>query len=182
MRFFVETILRNHGYHVLGASDVDEAVRLFQEHSDEVSLLFTDVGLPKVDGIALGERLRQVRPRLPIVLASGYPTKEFKDRLTHLGPQGFLSKPYNMQELLQTVRRRSTARACCIWRRRDGVLGWPGLLVVRACCPGLRARHCARTGSWFQRRSQTAATASVAGARRARLRMTLQPRRPACSC
>jgi CheY-like chemotaxis protein len=105
VRFFLEMVLRAHNYRVLPAATVDEALALFEKHKDEINLVFTDVGLPKIDGISLAQKLRAIKPSLPVVLASGYPTKEFKERLNELGPQAFLSKPYNTQELLQTIRR-----------------------------------------------------------------------------
>ncbi len=105
VRFFLETMLQNYGYHVLCAADFDQALNLFQEHQNEIRLVFSDIGLPKVDGISLCEKLRALNPDLPLILASGYPTKEFKDRINELGPQAFLSKPYNTQDILQTVRR-----------------------------------------------------------------------------
>ena len=67
-------------------------------------MVFSDVGLPKVDGITLCEKLRRLKPSLSFILASGYPMKEFKERLNQLGPQAFLSKPYNSLDILQTVR------------------------------------------------------------------------------
>jgi len=83
---------------------VDEAIEVFRHHRDEIRLVFSDVGLPKVDGIALGQKLRELKPSLPIILASGYPTKEFRERINELGAQAFLAKPYNAQDILQTVR------------------------------------------------------------------------------
>jgi len=103
--FFLETMLRSHGYHVLCATDADEALNLFKTRQDEVRLIFSDIGLPKVDGIVLCEKLRKLKPGLPIILASGYPTKEFKARIYKLDPDAFLSKPYNTHDILQTVRK-----------------------------------------------------------------------------
>ncbi len=105
VRYFVETVLRTHNYAVHGAADIDEALAIFQLHRNEISLVFSDVGLPKVDGITLGQKLRELNPNLPIVLASGYPSKDFRERINELGAQAFLSKPYNTQDILQTVRR-----------------------------------------------------------------------------
>jgi len=102
---FLETMLKSHGYHVLRAADFDEALNLFREHQSEIGLVFSDIGLPRVDGIALCEKLRTLKPGLPLVLASGYPTKEFRERINALGPQAFLSKPYNTPDILQTVRK-----------------------------------------------------------------------------
>jgi len=103
--FFLETMLKSHGYRVLCAADFDEALNLFKEHQSEIGLIFSDIGLPKVDGIALCEKLRALKPGLPLILASGYPTKEFKERINALGPQDFLSKPYNPPDILQAVRK-----------------------------------------------------------------------------
>jgi CheY-like chemotaxis protein len=101
---FLEAMLHSHGYHILRAADSDEALDLFKKHRDEIGLVFSDIGLPKVDGIALCEKLRRLKPGLPLILASGYPTKEFKTRVNALGPEAFLSKPYTSQDILQTVR------------------------------------------------------------------------------
>ena len=51
--FFLETILGHHGYHVLSARDPGEALKIFEENQDQVSLVFSDVGLPGLDGISL---------------------------------------------------------------------------------------------------------------------------------
>lgn len=104
VRFFLETVLRTHNYAVHSAGDIDEAIEVFRNHRDEISLVFSDVGLPKVDGIALGQKLRELKADLPIVLASGYPTKDFRERINQLGAQAFLSKPYNTEDVLLTVR------------------------------------------------------------------------------
>ncbi|HEX4141205.1 MAG TPA: response regulator [Candidatus Methylacidiphilales bacterium] len=108
VRVYLETVLRTHNYAVHSAADVEEAIEVFKNHRDEISLVFSDVGLPKVDGIALGLKLRELKPGLPIVLASGYPTKDFRERINELGAQAFLAKPYNTQDILLTVRRALT--------------------------------------------------------------------------
>ena len=46
-----------------------------------------------------------MKPKLPLILASGYPTKEFRERLNQLAPQAFLSKPYQTNDILQQVRK-----------------------------------------------------------------------------
>lgn len=102
--FFLETILQTHGYQVLLATDADQALKLFEENRERVRLVFSDIGLPRIDGIELCTRLRAIDPSVPVILASGYPTKEFKERINVLGVQAFLSKPYNSDDILRTVR------------------------------------------------------------------------------
>ena len=105
VRFFLETMLQSHGYHVLCAADHDQALELFKKQQSRIDLVFSDVGLPKVDGISLCEKLRALKPAIPLILASGYPTKDFRARLNELGVQAFLSKPYKTQDILQAVRK-----------------------------------------------------------------------------
>jgi signal transduction histidine kinase len=105
VRFFLESMLHTHGYHVLCAADSEQALALFTEHKEAIQLVFSDIGLPRVDGIELCEKLRKLKPGLPLILASGYPTKEFKERINNLGPEVFLSKPYQTPDIIQTVRR-----------------------------------------------------------------------------
>jgi two-component system cell cycle sensor histidine kinase/response regulator CckA len=97
-------MLHSYGYTVLCAADADHAMVLFREHKDDIRLLFSDIGLPHVDGIDLCTQLREMKPGVPIILGSGYPTKDYKDRINALGPQAFLSKPYLIRDILQTVR------------------------------------------------------------------------------
>jgi len=103
--FYLETILQSHGYHALTAHDYDEALQKFQPHQDEVALVFSDVGLPRVDGITLCAKLRQLKPDLPVILASGYSPKEFQSRMNDLGDVDFLAKPYQTEGILRLVRK-----------------------------------------------------------------------------
>ncbi|MCE0483213.1 MAG: response regulator [Methylacidiphilales bacterium] len=103
--YFLETILQSHGYRVYCAHDYNEAMTLFQEHKNEIVLVFSDVGLPRTDGITLCTRLKALKPGLPVILASGYSPQEFKTQMDQLGNRAFLSKPYHAHEILQSVRR-----------------------------------------------------------------------------
>lgn len=103
--FFLETILQNQGYKVLCAHDYDQAMKLFRQHQDQIDLVFSDVGLPRVNGITLCSELKSLKTGLPVVLASGYSSRQFKAGLDKLHNEAFLSKPFNTDEILQSVRK-----------------------------------------------------------------------------
>jgi two-component system cell cycle sensor histidine kinase/response regulator CckA len=102
--FFLETILRSHGYRVLLAHDYEQAVQLFEAHQESIQLVFSDVGLPKTDGITLCSELKARNSGLKLIISSGYAPKEFRDRLKQLGPDTFLAKPYTTNGVLRCVR------------------------------------------------------------------------------
>jgi two-component system cell cycle sensor histidine kinase/response regulator CckA len=101
---FIETILQNYGYRVLAAHNYDEALALFSANRNEVQLVFSDIGLPKVDGITLCTELTKLRPELRIIIYSGYSYQEFKGRLQTLGIRAFLPKPSNVHDIVKAIR------------------------------------------------------------------------------
>jgi len=89
---------------MLWARDGEEALRLFSAHREEIGLLFTDIGLPGIDGWQVAQRIRVEVPNLPLLLVSG----AFKpgDRAqSDLGPPVIcLPKPFPPAEVLSKVR------------------------------------------------------------------------------
>ncbi len=102
--YFVQMILELHGYKVFSANSAEKALELMEAHPDDIQLLFTDVGLPKMDGFTLCKKARQLKPGLKTMLTSGYIDGSLKTRMTEMNIDGFISKPYEMDALLINVR------------------------------------------------------------------------------
>lgn len=64
--------LRRSGYEVLEAGDVSEALICMQEHGDRVSLVLSDVIMPRQNGYELGQAVRARWPQAQVLLISGY--------------------------------------------------------------------------------------------------------------
>jgi two-component system cell cycle sensor histidine kinase/response regulator CckA len=95
--------LRSLGYTVLEAAHGREALELAGRHAGPVHLLVTDVIMPHVSGRALADELRQERPELRVLFASGYPA----DALSHAtwrNGEDILNKPYDPSVLARRVR------------------------------------------------------------------------------
>jgi DNA-binding response OmpR family regulator len=103
MRLYLRVCLRGLGEaagKVIDAADGVEALRWVR--ADLVGLVISDVVLPRMDGRALRQAIREdaVHARLPILLISGEPEAGFLS-----GPEdAFLPKPFNARELLAAVR------------------------------------------------------------------------------
>ncbi len=91
-------LLEQLGYTVRRVPDADAALRELQRES--VDLVFSDIVMPgKMDGLTLAYRLRELRPELPILLATGY-----SDAAAHVrGDFPILRKPYEIHELSQAI-------------------------------------------------------------------------------
>ena len=68
-------------------------------------LVVTDLMLPGRSGIDLARAVRVLHPGLPIVVISGYATRENAERALEAGATAFLAKPFDVPELLAVVRR-----------------------------------------------------------------------------
>ncbi len=67
-------------------------------------LAITDLGLPgSPSGIDLIRQLRTLRPDLPIVVITGYPTSEILEECAVLGVRDFLTKPFELSHISATI-------------------------------------------------------------------------------
>ncbi|WP_284262771.1 PAS domain-containing sensor histidine kinase [Bradyrhizobium iriomotense] len=92
------TLLEQLGYRVRRVADAEEALREIEQ--DGVDFVFSDIVMPgKMDGLTLAHRLRQIRPELPILLATGYSDAAADVR----GNFPILRKPYEIHELSDAI-------------------------------------------------------------------------------
>ena len=97
-------VLEDRGYSVLTARDGVEAVRMYTERRAEIAIVISDLGLPKLDGVAVTTTLRELNPRCRVVLATGYLDPEVRARLSAAGVTDYLAKPYLPLDMLRKIR------------------------------------------------------------------------------
>jgi CheY-like chemotaxis protein len=102
IRVVTRHLLEAHGYRVLLAAHGAEALALFEQHSG-IDLVLTDMMMPVMDGPATILALRQIRPDLRLVGASGIAQSEALAHSAGAGVKHFLSKPYTAERLLRTL-------------------------------------------------------------------------------
>jgi len=100
----VKNILEGKGYQVLTAKDGLEAIRVYADHKDEVSLVLSDIGLPKLGGVGVFLKLKEMNPNLKAILASGYLDPELRSEMREAGATDFVQKPYEPNQILKRIR------------------------------------------------------------------------------
>jgi PAS domain S-box-containing protein len=104
-------MLRDAGFDTVEASDGAEALERFREHRDRVVLVVLDLTMPRLDGVATLAALRAISPAAKVLVSSGYAEEEAMARFdSKAGPDGFLRKPYLLDEFRATVRKLVGAR------------------------------------------------------------------------
>ena len=90
LRRLIQRMLDDQGYHVLEASDGDEALRVAADYTGLIALLVTDVVMPGLDGFTLVERLPESHPETRVLFISGHADRSVAVRggLKESGPDG----------------------------------------------------------------------------------------------
>lgn len=99
IRWLGRRFLEADGWGVLEARDGDEALEIIESHQGPLSLVITDLNMPRVSGRELAEVLSVFRPGLPVLGITGFLSAVSHDRRLPILP-----KPFTAGSLLQAVR------------------------------------------------------------------------------
>jgi len=96
--------LQAQGYRVLEAEHGQQAVEVFAQYGGEVDLVVLDLIMPRLSGAETFQRLREVEPGVKVLVSSGYSPDEQNEPFLQENAEGFLQKPYDVDQVLLAVR------------------------------------------------------------------------------
>ena len=92
----------NNTYEVEEASDGLEGIEKIKDQ--EYDLVLCDIKMPKMDGVEVLEAVKKIKPEIPIVMISGHGDLDTAVNTMRLGAFDYISKPPDLNRLLNTVR------------------------------------------------------------------------------
>lgn len=92
-------LLERLGHRVFAARDGFEAVETYREHRGEIDCVLLDLTMPRMDGAAALDALRQFDPEVRVILCSGYSEHEIERRFAGKGVAAVLHKPFLLDDL-----------------------------------------------------------------------------------
>jgi len=107
LRWVLERGLRQAGYEVTAVADGEAAIQAFE--ADPVDLVFLDIRMPRLDGLAVLERLRAIRPDACVVVMTAHGTMDTAITAMQRGAYDYLAKPFDLEEVLLLTERALTA-------------------------------------------------------------------------
>jgi response regulator RpfG family c-di-GMP phosphodiesterase len=99
-------------YTLLTASDGLEALEIIK--SDQINCCFTDLAMPRLDGLELARRIYQYDSTIPVVVMTGYPSLDIAIETLKNGVVDFITKPFNMEQILPTISKVISARSAFV--------------------------------------------------------------------
>ena len=92
----------SNSYEVVEAEDGLAGIELIKK--EDFDLIFCDIKMPKMDGVEVLEAVKKIKPEIPIVMISGHGDLDTAVNTMRLGAFDYISKPPDLNRLLNTVR------------------------------------------------------------------------------
>ncbi len=98
-------LLQGAGYSVITAVNAKEALELFKNKHGSIALVILDLIMPEMSGKECLEKLLEIDSNVKVLMCSGYSPNGAAKAAIDTGAKGFISKPYNSNEMLVQIRK-----------------------------------------------------------------------------
>jgi DNA-binding response OmpR family regulator len=99
----IELSLRKAGYNVYNALNGFQGIRILRE--EQVDLVITDINMPYTKGLELIRHINtQMETRIPVIVVTGITNEETRVHAMELGANGYLTKPFDLNVMLDLVK------------------------------------------------------------------------------
>jgi CheY-like chemotaxis protein len=139
LRIALAQILRRRGFETLEASNGADAINLLRASSIKIDMMLLDMTIPGPSSREVAAAAGQARPDLKIVLTSAYDEKLVRTTVGATQPCSFVRKPFQIEELLHSLRSRTYQIRFASQSHKSGALGCaPPTTVLDQSSPSLR--------------------------------------------
>ena len=89
------------GHRVLVAETGSEGLELVKQR--DFTMVFLDLKMPRMDGAELFRQIKTIKPKLPIIIITGYPDSDVMARALAQAPFGVMNKPFTESDVITAV-------------------------------------------------------------------------------
>jgi PAS domain S-box-containing protein len=97
-------ILERLGYRALTARSGKEAIEIYRTNKNKINIVILDMIMPEMGGGETYDRLKKINPDIKVLLSSGYSINGQASEIMNRGCNGFIQKPFNMEQLSGKIR------------------------------------------------------------------------------
>ncbi|MDL2124454.1 MAG: PAS domain S-box protein [Deltaproteobacteria bacterium] len=99
-----QALLKAMCYKVLTAKSGQEAIELYQKNQEDTDIVILDMIMPNMSGGEVYDRMKEINPDIKVLLSSGYSVDGQATDILNRGCNGFIQKPFNINELSAAIR------------------------------------------------------------------------------
>ena len=105
LRFLMKEVLGDSGFQVMSASDGVEGLETYESHRTDIALIVADLMTPKMKGKELYDRVQAMSKGMKFLFVSGYQANQISQNFVLDRGFEFLPKPFDLDELVEKVRK-----------------------------------------------------------------------------
>ena len=103
IRAILKEELEEEGYAITTAVDGEDAIRLLRQ--DKFDLVLADIKMPRADGFDVLRTVKAEQPSVRVIMLTGFADLKNAIESKRLGADDFVSKPYDIVDLVTTIER-----------------------------------------------------------------------------
>lgn len=101
----LKQILLSEQYNIIEvASDGEEAIEKFQQNINKLDLVTLDITMPKLDGLAVLEKILKIKPDTNIIMISALGREDLVKKALTIGAKNYIVKPLNREKVLSRIK------------------------------------------------------------------------------
>lgn len=105
IRNICKLMLEKIGFDVLTAQDGQNAIDVFKRNRDKIKCVILDLTMPRMDGKEACQELLLIDPFVKVIISSGYNEIEVVSSFGEKGPDGFIQKPYQLENIKEELKK-----------------------------------------------------------------------------
>ncbi len=99
----MEGLLKLFFKNVYTANNGKEALKIYFEHPNELDMIFTDINMPVMDGLAMTKKIKETNPLQHIITISAHQELQLYNRCINAGINGMIIKPITSSKLIDVL-------------------------------------------------------------------------------
>ena len=103
VREFTSKLLSSLLNNVYTAENGLDGLDLYKENINTIDLIVTDINMPKMNGIAMCEKIRELNKEIPIVVTSAHNDTDFLKKAIDVGVSTYAMKPIDLYQLIESI-------------------------------------------------------------------------------
>jgi two-component system cell cycle sensor histidine kinase/response regulator CckA len=100
----LKEVLEGEGFRVLTATDGRQAIEIYRNEKQNVSLVLSDMGLPGMGGWEVLRQLQEINPGVKVIVSSGFMDSKVRQDMIQSGAKDFIQKPYIPDKVIRQIR------------------------------------------------------------------------------
>ena len=104
IRVSLKIVLERDGYEVLVAGRGAEGIEVVRQFPEDIEMVISDFKMPGMDGLETLTEISRINPDIIRIILTGYATLDRAIETVNLGIDGFLTKPFNNNEIRASIR------------------------------------------------------------------------------